>query len=147
MGKTFPSTKRVFIKFTKHGQHFPSCASLSFPFSHDLYNGVKGRFRVQIRVEYESIISFYDSATTFFGAPYPAQVFKSYLQKKVASHIWLLKSWFLFAALSFPSNPQQPRIAFWFHLQLVLCSLCFVLPGSLARQQLLKCPVVICPHV
>jgi len=63
--------------------HLPTCL---FPCSHDINSGVKGRLRVVIRVEYKSITSFYDSATTFVGGGgvvlYSALVVKSYLEKK-----------------------------------------------------------------
>ena len=74
--------------------HLPTCL---FPCSHDINSGVKGRLRVVIRVEYKSITSFYDSATTFVGGVlYPALVVKSYLEKKiVVCHSGLLKSCFL----------------------------------------------------
>lgn len=57
MGKQSLSVQRVFIKFTNHEWHFP--------FSWDLNKGVKGRFVVKARAEYESIVSFCDSATEF----------------------------------------------------------------------------------
>ena len=44
--------------------HLPTCL---FPCSYDINSGVKGRLRVVIRVEYKSVTSFYDSATTFVG--------------------------------------------------------------------------------
>ena len=73
MGKTVPSTKKVFIKFTKQWH---------FPLSRDPNNGVKGRFEFKPRAEYESIISFCDSATKFFLLFYIQHCSKVTLKKK-----------------------------------------------------------------
>ena len=47
-----------------------------FPFSCDLNGGVKGKFKVKARAEYDSIISFCDSDTRFVLDLYPALVVK-----------------------------------------------------------------------
>lgn len=65
------------------GSIFFSPANLSFPFSHDLNNGVKGRAGVVIRVEHKSITSSYDSATTFAGGSIPNTSGQKLLQKQL----------------------------------------------------------------
>lgn len=65
------------------GSIFFSPANLSFPFSHDLNNGVKGRAGVVIRVEHKSITSSYASATTFAGGSIPNTSGQKLLQKQL----------------------------------------------------------------
>ena len=73
--------------------HLPTCL---FPYSRNINSGVNGRLRVMITVEYKSMTSFYDSATTFGGFFIQHQWSKVTSRKNEAvSYTGLLKSCFL----------------------------------------------------